>query len=151
MVDLNRVYLGGNLTRNPELRYTPSNTAVTDIGLAVNQTFYDKNREKREETTFVNVEIWGKQAETVCQYLRKGSPVLVEGSLKYDTWEQDGQKRSRIKVRASRVQFLGSGQRSGSGGDSGYESTPAQPQPKTEPPREPAAPSFDDSDEDIPF
>jgi len=108
MVSLNKVFLGGNLTRDPELRYTPSNTAVTNIGLAINRNYLDRNNQKVEETTFVEVVIWSKQAENVCKYLKRGSPVLVEGALQFDSWEQDGKKRSQIKVRASNVQFLGS-------------------------------------------
>lgn len=108
MVSLNKVFLGGNLTRDPELRHTPSGIAVSDIRLAVNQVYMDKNNQKQEETTFVDVVVWGKQAETVCQYLKKGSGLLVEGALQFDSWEHEGQKRSRIRVKASRIQFLSS-------------------------------------------
>ena len=108
MVSLNKVFLGGNLTRDPELRRTPSGMAVTDVRLAVNQVYMDKNNQKQEETTFVDVVVWGKQAETLCQYLKKGSALLVEGALQYDSWEHEGQKRSRIRVKASRIQFLSS-------------------------------------------
>lgn len=108
MVSMNKVFLGGNLTRDPELRHTPSGMAVSDLRLAVNQVYMDKNNQKQEETTFVDVVAWGKQAETVCQYLKKGSSLLVEGALQFDSWEHEGQKRSRIRVKAIRVQFLSS-------------------------------------------
>jgi len=118
MVSMNKVFLGGNLTRDPELRYTPSNTAVTNIGLAINRNYMDRNNQKVEETTFVEVVIWSKQAENVCKYLKRGAPVLVEGSLQFESWEQDGKKRSQIKVRASNVQFLGSPRSNSDGGAS---------------------------------
>ena len=108
MVSMNKVFLGGNLTRDPELRHTPSGMAVSDLRLAVNQVYVDKNGQKQEEATFVDVVVWGKQAETVCQYLKKGSGLLVEGALQFDSWEHEGQKRSRIRVKASRIQFLSS-------------------------------------------
>ncbi len=108
MVSMNKVFLGGNLTRDPELRHTPSGMAVSDLRLAVNQVYVDKNGQKQEEATFVDVVVWGKQAETVCQYLKKGSGLLVEGALQFDSWEHEGQKRSRIRVKAVRVQFLSS-------------------------------------------
>ena len=108
MVSMNKVFLGGNLTRDPELRHTPSGMSVSDLRLAVNQVYVDKNGQKQEEATFVDVVVWGKQAETVCQYLKKGSGLLVEGALQFDSWEHEGQKRSRIRVKAVRVQFLSS-------------------------------------------
>lgn len=103
---MNKVFLGGNLTKDPELRYTPSGMGVTDIRLAINRIYLDRNNEKHEETTFVDIVVWGKQAETVCQYLKKGSAVLIEGALQFDSWEKEGQKHSKIRVKASRVQFL---------------------------------------------
>ena len=107
MASLNRVILLGNLTRDPELRYVPSGAAVTSFGLAMNRTFTTQSGEKKEEVCFVNVVVWGKQAESAGQYLNKGSLVLIEGRLTYRTWEQVGQKRSILEVRADRVQFLG--------------------------------------------
>ena len=108
MVSINTVILGGNLTRDPEVRYTPQGTAVASFGLAVNRTFRTKEGEQKEEVCFVDVETWGRQAETCGEYLKKGRPVLVEGRLKLDTWEnKEGQKRSKHKIRAIRVQFLG--------------------------------------------
>lgn len=108
MASLNKVFLAGNLTRDPELRYTPGGSAVADLNLAVSRTYLTKSSEQREEVCFVRIVVWGKQAQSSAQYLSKGSPVLVEGRLQYDTWEsKDGEKRSQIKVQAERVQFLG--------------------------------------------
>ncbi len=115
MANLNKVFLIGNLTRDPELRYIPSGAAVTDIGIAVNRSFTKKDGEKGEETLFVKVVIWGKQAESSAKYLSKGKPVFIEGRLRTNSWEdKDGQKRSAMEVVAERVQFLGSPQGSGS-------------------------------------
>ena len=110
MASFNRVILVGNLTRDPELRYIPSGTAVSEIGLAVN------DRVKRgdqwvDETTFVDVTLWGRTAEVANEYLSKGSPVLIEGRLKLDRWEKDGQKHSKLKVVGERMQMLGAQRR----------------------------------------
>jgi len=108
MASFNRVLLMGNLTRNPEIRYTPSGTAVSDLGLAVNESFKNKAGETVEQVCYVDVVVWGRQAETASEYLHKGSPVFVEGRLQLDQWEnQQGEKRSKLRVRADRVQFLG--------------------------------------------
>jgi len=108
MASLNKVFLIGNLTRPPELRYTPSGTAVADLRLAVNRNYTTQGGEKREETCFLTVVVWGKQAETCGEYLDKGSPILVEGRLQARDWEtKDGQKRTVIEVVAERVQFMG--------------------------------------------
>lgn len=108
MASYNRVILLGNLTRDPELRYIPSGMAVTDIGLAVNDRRKNANGEWVDEATFVDVTLFGRTAEVVTEYLSKGSPVLIEGRLKLDTWEtQDGQKRSKLKVVGDRMQMLG--------------------------------------------
>ena len=108
MASLNRVFLIGNLTRTPELRYTPSGTAVADLRLAVNRNYTTQGGEKREETCFLTCVVWGKQAESCGEYLDKGSPVMVEGRLQTRDWEtKDGQKRSVVEVVAERVQFLG--------------------------------------------
>ena len=110
MASFNRVMLMGNLTRNPELKYTPSGTAVTDLGLAVNESFKNKAGETVEQTCFVDVVVWGRQAETASEFLTKGSPAFIEGRLQFDQWEnQEGEKRSKLRVRAERVQFLSSG------------------------------------------
>ena len=110
MASLNKVFLIGNLTRPPELRYTPSGTAVADLRLAVNRNYTTQGGEKREETSFITVVVWGKQAETCGEYLDKGSPILVDGRLQTREWEgKDGQKRTVVEVVAERVQFMGRG------------------------------------------
>lgn len=107
MVGLNKVFLMGNLTRDPELRYTPSGTAVATLGLAVNREYRDKNGEIQKEVCYIDVDVWARQAELCSEHLHKGSPVHVEGRLQYDTWENpEGERRSKHKVRADRVQFL---------------------------------------------
>ena len=114
MASFNRVMLMGNLTRNPELKYTPSGTAVTDLGLAVNESFKNKAGETVEQTCFVDVVVWGRQAETASEFLTKGSPAFIEGRVQFDQWEnQEGEKRSKLRVRAERVQFLSSGASNG--------------------------------------
>jgi len=107
MASLNKVFLIGNLTRDPELRYVPSGAPVATFGLAVNRRFVTQNGEKKDEVCFVRVVVFGKQAESCNQYLNKGRLVFIEGRLQYRSWEQDGQKRSTIDVVADRVQFLG--------------------------------------------
>jgi len=146
MSTLNRVFLMGNLTRDPEVRYTPSGTAVGDLGLAVNETYKNKAGETVESTVFVDIEVWARQAETCAEYLYKGSPVFVEGRLKLDQWEnQQGEKRSKLRVRADRVQFLGSPKRTAEGGDAPVAAPPVASTPAAPPP----APVADD--DDIPF
>lgn len=108
MPSLNRVFLAGNLTRDPEIRYTSSGKAVGDLGMAINRKYKTADGEDRDETCYVYVVVWGRQAETCGEYLRKGSSLLVEGRLQYDEWEKDGKKFNRLRVVASRVQFLGS-------------------------------------------
>ncbi len=122
MASYNRVILIGNLTRDPEVRYIPSGMAVAEIGLAVNRQFTDKNsNERKEEVTFVDVTLWGREAELAGEYLAKGRPVMIEGRLQMDTWDDKatGQKRSKLKVVGERMQFLGSPQGGGSGGGGG--------------------------------
>ena len=106
MASFNRVILVGNLTRDPELRYVPKRIPVSDIGLAVNDRV-KRNDEWVEDTTFVDVTLWGRTAEVANEYLTKGSPVLIEGRLRYETWEKDGQKRSKLKVVCEKMQMLG--------------------------------------------
>lgn len=111
MASFNRVYLMGNLTKDPELRYTPQGIAVANLRLAVNRRFKTKTGEPKEEVCFITAVVWNKQAETCNQYLHKGSPLFVEGRLQSRSWEDNtGAKRSVIEVRAERVQFLGQGQ-----------------------------------------
>jgi single-strand DNA-binding protein len=110
MASLNKVFLIGNLTKDPELRYTPNGTAVANLRIAVNRRFKDRSGELKEDTCFVTITAWDKQAEVCNQYLHKGRPVFVEGILQSRSWETaDGQKRSTIDVRAERIQFLPTG------------------------------------------
>ena len=115
MANYNRVILMGNLTRDPEVRSLPSGTAVCDIGLAVNDRRKNKAGEWVEDTTFVDVTLWQRTAEVCGEYLSKGSPVLIEGRLKLDTWETEGQKRSKLKVIGERMQMLGKRPQDGNG------------------------------------
>jgi single-strand DNA-binding protein len=119
MPSLNKVMLMGNLTRDPELRYTPKGQAVTDVGLAVNRKYKVEN-EMREEVTFVDVTFWGKQAEVVCQWMKKGRPLFVEGRLQMDTWDdkQTGKKMYKMRVIGEDFQFLGGKDSGGGGGGS---------------------------------
>jgi len=108
MANLNKVLLMGNLTKDPELRYTPQGTAVANLRMAINRRYRDRNQEQKEEVCFITAVVWDKQAEVCNQYLHKGSPVFIEGRLQSRSWEDNaGQKRNVIEVRAERVQFLG--------------------------------------------
>jgi len=117
MANFNKVFLMGNLTRDPEMRYTQTGTAIVKFGLAVNRKYRNRNsQELTEETTFVDVEGWGNQAETFNKYMNKGRPVFVEGRLRLDSWDgKDGQKRSRLVVVMENFQFLGAGAGAGAG------------------------------------
>lgn len=151
MANFNKVILIGNVTRDPEVKYTPKGSAVTDIGLAVNRTFTLDGGEKREETTFVDVTFWGRTAEIAGEYLKKGRPVFIEGRLQLDTWEdkQSGQKRNKLRVVGETMQFLGGRpEGGGEGGSSGSfrrreSDGPAPSATPSKPPEE--------SDDDIPF
>ncbi len=111
MSNLNRVFLMGRLTRDPEQRFITSGQAVVNIGLAVNRT-YTTNGEKREETAFIDIEAWGPQGDLIHRYLKKGNPIFVEGRLKFDQWEtKEGEKRSKLRVVLERFQFIGGTQR----------------------------------------
>jgi single-strand DNA-binding protein len=127
MRSFNRVILVGNLTRDPELRYIPSGTAVSDIGLAVNERV-KRGDQWVEEATFVDITLWGRTAEVANEYLSKGSPVLIEGRLKLDRWEKDGQKHSKLKVIGEELRMLGTRDGSRSGGPRGAEAGGEQPQ-----------------------
>ena len=163
MASFNRVILVGNLTRDPELRYIPSGTAVTDIGLAVNDRV-KRNDQWVDETTFVDVTLWARTAEVASEYLSKGSPVLIEGRLKLDQWETpDGQKRSKLKVIGERMQMLSSrGGGGGGGGGGGSRPAPQQDSQYSQPDSQysqpaPAEESYQapapaqPPDDDIPF
>lgn len=158
MANFNKVYLIGNLTRDPELRVTPKGTAICQFGMAVNRQFKDESGALRDDTTFVDIEAWGKQGETIAKYCTKGRPLFVEGRLKFDQWEDktSGQKRSKLKVVLEGFQFLGSGQRDGAPGAGGGEydqGAPSSPERHAPPPRT-AAPkpaATENLDEDVPF
>lgn len=145
MASFNKVILVGNLTRDPELRYTPKGTAIAKIGLAVNRVWSNEAGEKKEEVTFVDVDVFGRTAENVGQYMRKGRPILVEGRLRLDQWDdkQTGQKRSRLGVVAETVQFLGSAPGTGEVG------APAAPRP-ARPAAAAGAPASESVDSDGP-
>jgi single-strand DNA-binding protein len=152
MANLNRVLLIGNLTRDPEVRYTPKGTAVADIGIAVNRVYSAEDGEKKEETTFVDVTLWGRQAEVAGQYLKKGRPVFIEGRLQLDTWDdkQTGQKRSRLRVVSENMQLLGSRSESeGPPSSSGPRRSSGPSVPAQRP--EPRDPDLDVEPDDIPF
>ena len=159
MAYLNKVFLIGNLTRDPELRVTPKGTAICQFGLAVNRQFKDESGATRDETTFIDIEAWGKQGELVAKYLAKGSPAMVEGRLKLDQWEdkQSGQKRSKLRVVLDNVQFLstrgGAGAAPGAGGSTD-EVDQTSPERHSPPARGAAAsrpPAATNIDEDVPF
>ena len=121
MANVNKVILIGNVTRDPEVKFTSKGSAVTDIGLAINRNYTLDSGEKREETTFVDVELWGRLAEIAGEYAKKGRPIYIEGRLRMDTWEDKstGQKRSKLKVVAEALQLLGGRGEGESGGFSG--------------------------------
>ena len=149
MASLNKVLLIGNLTQDPELRRIPSGTAVSTLRLAVSESFQNKSGERVERTVFLDVDVWDRQAENCQQYLSKGSPIFVEGRLQMDQWDdkETGQKRSRLKVRADRVQFLGGPRRDGAVRDAAAAAPAAASAPAAfeEPLSKPA------DDEEIPF
>lgn len=180
MASLNKVMLIGNLTRDPEVRFTPKGSAVSDLGIAVNRTYVTDSGEKMQETTYVDVVVWSRLAELAGQYLHKGSPVFIEGRLQMDTWEDKatGQKRSKIRVVADNLQFLGrreggedGGPPMGGGNGGGYQqASPPQrssnfsrpaggpPQRQAPPPRQAQGDEFGDGpitdgldDDEIPF
>src|SRR5690348_18176914 len=132
MASFNKVILAGNLTRDPELRYTPKGTAIARLGIACNRKWKSETGEMKEEVTFVDVDAFGKTAETIGQYLKKGRPILIEGRLRYDTWEdkQSGQKKSKLGVVLENFQFLDSG---GGRGESGGQAPAARPEPASAP------------------
>ncbi len=157
MASYNKVILMGNLTRDPEVKFLPNGTAVANFGLAVNESYTDRQTgEQKESVCFVDVEAWGRQAEVVGEYFTKGRPILVEGSLKYDSWEaDDGTKRNRLKVRLQRFQFVG-GRRDEDEMGGGYaDAQPAAPSGQPAPyqgtpaPEASSAPST--TEDDIPF
>ncbi|HEY5704779.1 MAG TPA: single-stranded DNA-binding protein [Terrimicrobiaceae bacterium] len=152
MASLNKVMLIGNVTRDPEVKYTPKGSAVADLGLAINRNYTNQSGEKVEEVTYVDVELWGRLAEIAGEYAKKGRPIFIEGRLRIDSWEdkQSGQKRNRLKVVGEGLQLLGSrsgGQGGGAGADLEGEA-PASRAPRPAPTR--PSPS-EPADDDIPF
>jgi len=155
-MNLNRVLLAGNLTRDPQIRFLANEKAVGEFGLAVNRKFKDSDGNPKEETTFVDIEVWGRTAELAGQYLTKGKPVFVEGRLKLDTWDdkESGQKRSKLRVVADTLQFIGAAPgREPSGGPNAREET--QPSegvaPRSPRPAAPAAAGAPKGDDEPPF
>ena len=128
MANFNKVILAGNLTRDPELRYTPKGTAIAKFGLAVNRTWTGEDGQKHEEATFVDIDSFGKQAEVISQYLRKGRSILIEGRLKLDQWDdkQTGQKRSKLGVVLESFSFIDSNREGGAGGGGAPAASSAQ-------------------------
>jgi single-strand DNA-binding protein len=151
MANYNKVILIGNLTRDPELRYTPKGAAIAKLGIAVNRSWRTETGESREEVTFVDVDAFGRQAETIGQYMKKGRPIMIEGRLRLDTWDdkQTGQKRSRLGVVLESFQFLDSAR----GGDEGAAPRPPRAQPaESAPPAGPAAAADEPhGEDDVPF
>jgi single-strand DNA-binding protein len=157
MANFNKVILAGNLTRDPELRVTPKGTSICRISLAVNRTYKGSDGSDQEETTFVDVEAWGKQGEVIAKYVGKGRPLLVEGRLKTDSWtdQKTNEKRSKLKVVMEEFQFLGGNREggasaeggSGGAGRSGYSSGPSAGSTKADP----GSYGNKDTDEDVPF
>ena len=156
MASYNRVILLGNLTRDPELKYLPNGNSVANFGLAISERYTDRQSGEQKETVcFVDVAAWGRQAEVVNEYLSKGSPVFLEGSLKFDSWEaDDGTKRNKLSVTAFRIQLIG-GRRDGDQTEGGYANAqpaaaPTQSESYQEAPA-PEAPAPSATDDDIPF
>jgi single-strand DNA-binding protein len=151
MASFNKVILVGNLTRDPEIRYTPKGSAVADIALAVNRNYTLETGEKREEVTYVDVVLWARLAEIAGEYLKKGRSVLIEGRLQMDTWDdkQSGQKRTKIRVVGENMQMLGS-PRGGAGGDAGESSGGSRSGGASAPPSAKGA-SAEPDDDEIPF
>jgi single-strand DNA-binding protein len=151
MASFNKVILAGNLTRDPELRYTPKGTAVARIGVACNRKWKSETGEMKEEVTFVDVDAFGKTAETIGQYLKKGRPILIEGRLRYETWEdkQTKQKRSKLGVVLENFQFMDSGGGRGEGGEGAP--APARPAAASVPVPEGGEADAPHEGDDVPF
>jgi len=154
MASFNKVIIAGNLTRDPELRYTPKGTAVARIGLAVNRVYTTETGEKKEEVTFIDVDAFGRQAEVIGQYMKKGRPLLVEGRLKLDSWEDKNtkQKQSKLKVVLESFSFIDSkGGDASSGVAEAPRSTRPVPSPAAPPPPSDPVDSEPPQDDDVPF
>jgi len=154
MASFNKVILLGNLTRDPEVRYTPKGSAVCDLGIAVNRQYTLDSGEKREEVTYVDVVLWSRLAEIAGEYLKKGRPVFIEGRLQLDTWDdkQSGQKRSKLRVIGETMQLLGSRPPgTGSPSEAGEEDRPARPAAKAAAPPPKSGAAAEPDDDEIPF
>ena len=149
MASYNRVVLMGNLTRDPQVRYLPSGMVVADIGLAVNDRRKDANGNWIDEATFVDVTLWARNAEIAAEYTKKGSSVLIEGKLKLDTWESEGQKRSKLRVVCDRLCLLGARDNSSGSQEGGYSSAPRAAQSNSQG-SYPPSPSQYDAPADMP-
>ena len=163
MPNLNKVMLMGNLTRDPEIKYTPKGTAIANFGIAINRTYTPEGGEKREEVTFIDLEAFGRTAEVIGEYFKKGRPIFIEGRLKLDQWDDKttGKKMSKLRVVVDSFEFLASreGGAAGGGGEGGgsapsgeqRSSAPAQRRAPTATPRPPADPDLDVQADDVPF
>lgn len=153
MANLNRVFLIGNLTRDPEVRYIPSGKAVADLNLAVSRKYRASSGELKEDKCFVGIVVWDKQAETAGEYLKKGSSIMVEGSLRYEQWETNGEKKSRLRVNADRIQFLDRAKRPAEPSEASENSQrPETPAAEPETTGEPTATGDEKGDDDnLPF
>ena len=165
MPNLNKVMLMGNLTRDPEIKYTPKGTAIANFGIAINRVFTPEGGEKREEVTFIDLEAFGRTAEVIGEYFKKGKPIFIEGRLKLDQWDDKttGKKMSKLRVVVESFEFLGSREGGGGGGEGGGDSggsshsaparssAPPPRRPPASPPRPPADPDLDVQADDVPF
>ena len=153
MANFNKVILAGNLTRDPELKYTSKGLAIAKFGLAINRSWKTETGEAKEEVTFVDIDAFGKQAETIAQYMKKGSPLLVEGRLRLDQWDdkQTGQKRSRLGVVLDGFQFLGGGNRAEGGAEVPRARAATAPAAAAAPSAAPEAEAPQPEQDDVPF
>lgn len=159
MPNLNKVMLMGNLTRDPEIKYTPKGTAIANFGIAVNRNYTTEGGEKREEVTFIDLEAFGRTAEIIGEYFKKGRPIYIEGRLKLDSWDDKttGKKMSKLRVVVDSFEFLGSREGGGGGGGGGEYGEGGRPQsrpqgrPAPPPQRKPVDPDLDAPEDDIPF
>ncbi len=151
MASFNKVILMGNLTRDPEMRVTSGGLSICKLGLAVSRNYSTREGERREETTFVDIDAFGKQAEVIAKYMRKGRPIMIEGRLKFDQWESDGQKRSKLGVILENFQFVGGPREEGEGGGYEQSSPPARNSGSTPGSTAENAGDAGALDEDVPF
>ena len=153
MASFNKVILLGNLTRDPEVRYTPKGSAVCDLGIAVNRVYTTEGGERREEVTFVDVVLWARLAEIAGEYLKKGRPVFIEGRLQMDTWDdkQSGQKRTKLRVVGESMQLLGSRPAGAAPAEAGETERPARSAGKSASPPPKSSATAEPDDDEIPF